>query len=113
MQEYQNAHPATVAWSAYNWLATQDGPRSIEDVLAGLQFTWDAQLTPAALAQAVTEAISRGLLESEAGLLDVKDPKRRILISRTRGADPWAGWRIGERRFQVTTPIEHVLKGSK
>jgi hypothetical protein len=117
MQTYDRAHTSTVAWSCYNWLSTQDGPRSREQILEGARVSWDSKLTLAACNEALDELVKRALLSEElqsdgVKLLDLRDKQRRSLVTRDRGADGWSGWRIGPRPQRATIPIDEALKGS-
>lgn len=118
MQVYSKAHTSTVAWSAYNWLAMQDGPRTRVAIFQGTRNGWDSTLTPDACSEALDQLVKRGYLRETVNSaddalteFDLKDPKRLILVTRSRNGDGWNGWRVGPRAQTTSVPIDSVVKG--
>jgi len=107
-----NTAPSTVAMSAWNWLATQDGPRTFGNMLQGIRRMWLAELEETELSEALEEGRSRGrLIEVLPSVWDIADAvERRIVVDRDRSGDGWAGWKLGRlQQATAAVPFEEVI----
>ncbi len=106
-QEF-DIHVSTVAFSAYNWLSGRTAPASTGEILAGLRTAWDPRCTWDALAEALTELVSRRRLVESSGFYALRDPARRVATSRDRSGDPWA-WMVSSRPIVQSANLDDVL----
>jgi hypothetical protein len=97
--------PSTVALSAYNVLAKAGEPipaQSLFNIVArGLQ---DPGITGEMFARCLAELQTRGLIrvaDQSKGLLDVLDPRRRLVRWRDRTGDGWNNWMVDSERGPV------------
>lgn len=89
---------STLAMSAYNIIARSNGPVNVRNVynivFAALEdpgITED--LFAAALARLETMKYI-AIVNQTLGIVDVTDPKRRLVRWRDRTNDGWSGWRV-------------------
>jgi hypothetical protein len=101
---------STVAMTAYNWLATQAGARTLDELLEGAR-SWNKLITSVDIRRAVTALVTRQLFTQDGALYNLRDKKRRVVVSRDR-TDPlgWLGWRVAKKPLQLTAPIESTLE---
>ena len=93
---------STVAYTVYQVLCL-GGPKTVEQIEADQLFAgWVLEsrirVSRKQLRAAMTGLVNRGrVLELGDGVYDVRDPQRRMLLSRDRGGDGWGGWKIQVR----------------
>ena len=101
---------STVAMTVYNLLAGGTGARTIDEIAAAVS-GWAAEsrivVSESQLREAVAGLVVRGFVRDMGarGLFDVVDPKRRVVASRDRTGEGWAGWRV-----HTMARLEDVIK---
>ncbi len=108
---------ATIGMTAYNWIAIQDGGRTLSEVLAGIhkdwakQNSWATEVTEERLEQALAVLLSKRLLSFKDERFDVCDPKRRVVIARDRSDKiGWNGWMVAKHETTKRIPIESAVE---
>jgi len=89
---------STLAMSAYNIIARSKGPiaagSAYSIVASALE---DPEITRDLFAAALARLESMkyiAIVDQERGLIDVTDPKRRLVRWRDRRGDGWTGWQV-------------------
>jgi hypothetical protein len=110
MDQVFDIHVSTVAFSAYNWLAGRAAPAAEGQVLAGLKEAWDPRCTAEAVREALGELVARKRVTQSGLLFALRDPRRRVAISRDRDGDPWS-WRVSAKPVARSESLDAVLLG--
>ena len=99
---------STVALSAYNVLAKQPGPSEASRIFLIVKMgLMDEGVTQDVFARALAELQARGLIcitEKDKGLIDVNDPRRRIVRWRNRSGAGWDNWLVDDIRGPSPVP---------
>jgi hypothetical protein len=107
MSEECTLADSTIALTVYNWLAVTGGMGTVQEIADGIA-PWVVAskilLTPQQLQRAVGELVRRGYLGHRDGLYGVKDPVRRVVVTRNRDGDGWDGWQVYAR------PVQHAQR---
>lgn len=101
---------STLAVSAYNVVCRQGAPMQASLLFAVLSSTFDDTLTEDDVAEALSGLHARNFLvivDEESGLVDVADPKRRLVRWRNRNGDGWNRWLVDDGG--KTKRIEEVI----
>lgn len=89
---------STLAMSAYNVMTRSAGPtpaRSVFNIVR--EALEDHEITEDTFAAALARLESMKyitIVDKEKGLVDVTDPKRRLVRWRDRNGDGWSGWKV-------------------